>query len=67
MAETDADRFRKEAEECRRLAALSRGQHDKEAWLRLAGDWTKLAQSAELNERDQNQRQILKRLDSSSE
>jgi hypothetical protein len=50
MAEGDADRFRKEAEECRRLAGMARRQPDKEAWLRLAGDWTELAQGAELFE-----------------
>jgi len=47
MPETDADRFRKEADECRELAEKSTSQLDKEAWLRLAGDWIKLAASAE--------------------
>jgi hypothetical protein len=41
MPETDADRFRQKAEECRRLAERSASQVDKEAWLRLAADWIK--------------------------
>ena len=44
MAEKDAERFLKEAEECRKLAAAARIEDDKEAWLRLAGDWIKLAE-----------------------
>jgi hypothetical protein len=47
MPETDADRFRQEAEECRRLAERLANQLDKEAWLRLAADWIKLAENAE--------------------
>jgi hypothetical protein len=37
MREEEADRYRIEAEECRRLADRAR-QPDKEAWLRLAAD-----------------------------
>jgi hypothetical protein len=48
MTESDADRFRQEAEECRKLAERARSQMDKEAWLRLAADWIKLAEDAEL-------------------
>jgi len=44
MIETDADRFRKQAEECRQLAAKAINEVDKQAWLRLAADWIKLAQ-----------------------
>jgi len=51
MAETDAERFRQEAEECRRFAERSASQIDKEAWLRLAGDWIKLAENAEQRRR----------------
>jgi hypothetical protein len=47
MTETDADRFRKEAEECRKLAERAIAPLDKEAWLRLAADWVKLAATAE--------------------
>jgi hypothetical protein len=44
---TDAERFRQEAEECRALAATAKTVPDKEAWLRLAADWIKLAENAE--------------------
>jgi hypothetical protein len=47
MSETDAERFRQEAEECRTLAASAKTVADKEAWLRLAADWIKLAENAE--------------------
>ena len=47
MSETDEDRFRQEAEECRKLAERSASQLDKEAWLRLAADWIKMAENAE--------------------
>jgi hypothetical protein len=46
MTEGDADRFRQEAEDCRKLAERSVNQIDKEAWLSLAGDWIKLAETA---------------------
>jgi hypothetical protein len=39
--------FRKEAEECRQQAEKTVAPIDKEAWLRLAADWTKLAQDTE--------------------
>jgi hypothetical protein len=47
MTETDADRFRKEANECREFAASAVNPLDKETWLRLAVDWQKLADEAE--------------------
>jgi hypothetical protein len=47
----DADRFRKRAEEVRDQAARAYSQHDKEAWLRVAEEWLKLAASAEKRER----------------
>ncbi|MET4520161.1 hypothetical protein [Bradyrhizobium sp. I1.7.5] len=46
MNEEEADRYRTEAEECRRLAERAIKQSDKEAWLRLAADWLKLAEGA---------------------
>jgi hypothetical protein len=52
MAETDAERFRQEAEECRRFAERSASQLDKEAWLRLTADWIKLAENAEQRRRN---------------
>ena len=47
MTESDADRYRQEAEECLKLAEGARAQVDKEGWLRLAADWMKLAEGAE--------------------
>ncbi len=44
---SDADRFRKLADECRDQAEKSHSPHDKERWLKLAGDWIKMAQDAE--------------------
>jgi hypothetical protein len=46
-SQNDAERFRKEAEECRELAEKAMSPLDKEAWMRLAEDWLKLAQEAE--------------------
>jgi hypothetical protein len=46
-----ADQYRQEAEECRKLAESAVSQPDKEAWLRLAADWVKLAESAEQRRR----------------
>jgi hypothetical protein len=47
MADTDAKQFRKEAEECRLLAEKATSPQDRDEWLRLAAEWTKLAQEAE--------------------
>jgi hypothetical protein len=47
MGETDAERFRRESKECRELATNAINHVDKEAWLRLAADWTRLAEDAE--------------------
>ncbi|MCK1744850.1 hypothetical protein IVA80_29565 [Bradyrhizobium sp. 139] len=48
MSREDAERFRAEAEECRLQAAEALKPEDKEAWLRLAADWIKLAEEAYL-------------------
>jgi hypothetical protein len=47
MPDTGAQRFRNEAEKCRQQAAKAISPLDKEAWLRLAADWIKLAEAAE--------------------
>jgi hypothetical protein len=47
MSEDDAARFRKQADECRQQAEKAISPLDKETWLRVAGEWIKLAQSAE--------------------
>jgi hypothetical protein len=44
---SDADEFRKQAEDARQMAARSLKQEDKAFWLRLAEDWNKLAQEAD--------------------
>jgi hypothetical protein len=46
-APSDAEKFHKEAEECRQMAKQAANPQDKEAWVRLAEDWLKLAQEAE--------------------
>jgi hypothetical protein len=47
----NADQFRQEAEQCRKLAESGASGPNKEAWLRLAADWIKLAESAEQRRR----------------
>jgi hypothetical protein len=47
-SETPVQRYRREAEECRLQAEKAMRTVDREAWLRLAADWTKLAEGAEL-------------------
>ncbi|MEK9285264.1 hypothetical protein MTR72_37620 [Bradyrhizobium sp. ISRA442] len=51
MPKTDAERFRKEAEECRQMAARAINPADRDGWLKLADDWIKLASEAERKER----------------
>lgn len=43
----DAARFRAEAETCRQQAEKAISLLDKETWLKMAGEWTKLAEAAE--------------------
>jgi hypothetical protein len=47
MSSDDADRYRKQAEECRQQARKAVSPLDKEAWLRVAEEWLNLAQSTE--------------------
>jgi hypothetical protein len=44
MSDQDIARFRATAEECRQQAERAISLLDKESWLRLAGEWIKLAQ-----------------------
>jgi erythromycin esterase-like protein len=44
---SEADRFRKQADECREQAERAINPLDEERWLRLTRDWTKMAQDAE--------------------
>ncbi len=43
----EADRFKSRAEQCRQLAAQADNDGDREAWLRLAAEWDKLAEDAD--------------------
>jgi len=48
MTETDAERYRRQAEECCKLAERqSANQFDEKSWLHLAEDWIKLAEADE--------------------
>jgi hypothetical protein len=47
VTQIDAERFRREAEECRQLAVRAVNPLDKEHWLHLAAEWLKLAEEAE--------------------
>ena len=47
MAESNVERFRSEAKQCRQLAERATNAIDMEAWLRLAEDWIKLAEETE--------------------
>jgi hypothetical protein len=43
---SEEKRFKDRAEECRRAAARAEAEGDKNAWLRLAAEWDKLAEHA---------------------
>jgi hypothetical protein len=47
MSDETAARYRKQAEEARQEAANAVSPLDKEAWLRIAEEWVKLALSVE--------------------
>jgi hypothetical protein len=49
LKEHHAEKFRREAAECRRKALDATPSADRQAWLRLAEDWSKLAQGMELS------------------
>jgi hypothetical protein len=48
MSNADIARFRAQADECRQRPNGQSTRSIKESWLRLAGEWTKMAQAAEL-------------------
>lgn len=50
-ANSDAGQFHSQADECRRLALEAKCESDRAAWLRLADDWTELAERAESSRR----------------
>jgi hypothetical protein len=43
----DADRYRQQAEECRKQAETAFSPLDKEAWLKLAADWLQMVKLIE--------------------
>jgi hypothetical protein len=47
MLDEDITRFRKQADECRQQAEHCINPLDRDAWLRLAGEWVTLAQDIE--------------------
>jgi hypothetical protein len=51
MANSDAEEFRKQADECRRLALDARSESERGAWLRLVDNWDELAEAAEARRR----------------
>jgi len=48
-SETPTEKYRREAAECQLNAANAERTIDRKAWLRLAADWTKLAEAADFN------------------
>ena len=48
MPDLETNKFRREAEECRRNAEQAMNRIDRDAWLGLANDWMKLARSEDL-------------------
>ena len=47
MSETDAAKYRKQAEECREQPAKAISPLNSEAWLNVAEEWLKLVLSAD--------------------
>jgi hypothetical protein len=47
MSSDDPNRFREQAEYCRLQAKKAADLRDKEAWLKIAGDWIHMAEEAE--------------------
>jgi hypothetical protein len=45
MSDENAARYRKQADEARQQAEKAISPIDKETWLKVAGEWIKLAQS----------------------
>jgi hypothetical protein len=47
VKEISAEACRREANQCRRLAARATSTNDKAQWLHLADEWSKLSEAAE--------------------
>jgi hypothetical protein len=52
---SDGEHYRNQSEECRQMAAKAVSPTDKEAWLHLAEDWLRLAES--VDRRDSRRRE----------
>jgi hypothetical protein len=50
MLETHAEKFRREAAECRHKAEEAICPVDRQAWLKLAKGWSRLARGEDLNQ-----------------
>jgi hypothetical protein len=61
MLETHAEKFRREAAECRHKAEAATCPVDRQAWLKLAKGWSRLARGEDLN---QERQQMLAKLGS---
>jgi hypothetical protein len=46
MNQARADRYRRQIEECRKLAEKASNTPDREAWLKVAAEWRKLTEDA---------------------
>lgn len=51
MSEVRADEYRRKAEECRAQAAEATRDDDKAAWLKMAEEWQRLAESVDITDR----------------
>jgi hypothetical protein len=51
MTDHDQTDFREQAEYCRRQANRAHDPKDKEAWLKVAGDWLQMAEEGEKRKR----------------
>lgn len=47
MSDEATAKYREQAEYCRRQCAKASNPRDKEAWLKVAGDWLKMAEDVE--------------------
>jgi len=52
-SDSDPSRFREQAEYCRMQARKASDPKDKEAWLKIAGDWVQMAEDAQRRRREE--------------
>jgi hypothetical protein len=51
MSVSEVEKFKKQAEMCRKEAEKATGPADREAWMKLADDWSALALEKERRQR----------------